>query len=193
MGAALPILTVLSAGVQAIGAIQSGNAKSAADKYNAQVAANNATIARNNAEQAGAAGNAKVEQEQLKERAQIGALKANQGASGVDVNSGSSVDVQSSAAELGELNALSVRSDAARQAYGYQTEASGYDAQSNLDTSQASYDKSAGYMGAAGSIIGGASSAADNWGSYKSSQAVGPIKWDDDLYVPDDGQYYPGG
>lgn|SRR5574341_1224779 len=53
----------------------------------------------------------------------IGAQRADIAASGVDVGFGSAVDVQADAAFLGELDALTIRTNAAREAWGYQVEA----------------------------------------------------------------------
>lgn len=164
------IATVLggtSIGVQAIGSIQQGEAASNAAKYNASVAAANATIAKQSASEAGAAGAAQAEQASLKTRAQVGAIQAGQAASGLDVNSGSALDVRSSAAQLGELNALSVRSNAAKTAYGYQTQAASDTAQSQLDTYQSGADAIGADIGAAGNVLGGVGSAASNYAKFQ--------------------------
>lgn len=186
MGAALPFVAAGSAVLGAISSIKQGNAEAAAANYNAQVSANNAAIANKNAEYAGAEGEAAVQQQQLKTRAEVGAIKANQAAAGVDVNQGSPVDVRSSAAELGELNAITVRSNAARQAYGYQTEAASDLGQAALDKSQASNDKSAGYINAGTTLLGGASKVNDSYNSFIGSKGIGsgdsaPLS-DDDVF-----------
>lgn len=154
MGAALPFITAASMALSAIGSIQQGKQQAAAAKYNAQVQENNATIAKQNATFVAQEGAANTEREQMKTRATVGAIKAAQSANGVDVNTGSAVDVQSSAAELGELNAITVRSNAVRQAYGFQTQAASDQAQAALDRQQAKYDTRAGYMKAASTLIG---------------------------------------
>lgn len=144
-----------SAVMGGIGAIQQGNAASAASAYNAQMAANNAKIATQNAAFTAAEGEANSAQEQAKTRATVAATLANQGASGVDVNTGSAVDVRASESKLGMLNAMTIRSNAARQAYGYQTEAASDRAQSNVYKSQAKNDKTAGYLNAGATVLGG--------------------------------------
>lgn len=53
----------------------------------------------------------------------IGSQRAGFAASGVDVGFGSSVDVQADAAFLGELDALTIRNNAAREAWGYNVQA----------------------------------------------------------------------
>ncbi len=149
-----------SAGIGAMGAIQQGNAQAASAGYNAKIAAQNAQIATKNAEYIGAQGNENVAAESQKTRAAEGAITANQGASGVNVNTGSAVDVRESAAKVGMLNALNVRSQAARQAYGQQIQSTSDMAQSQLLRSQQKADKTAGFLNAGATILGGAGKAA---------------------------------
>lgn len=163
--ASLAIMTVVSTGMQALGSIAQGRQQAASAKYNAQVQENNATIARNNAALAAAEGAANAGIEQQKTRAKVGGIKAAQAANNIDVNTGSAVDVRSSASELGELNAITIRGNAARQAYGYQTQASSDQAQAQLDRQQAKYDAQAGYLNAATSLIGGTVKGVQN-GNY---------------------------
>lgn len=158
--------TIGSAVIGGIGAISQGQAASASANYNAQVAANNAKIAQQNATWAAQQGETQAATQEAKTRATVGAEKAAQAASGIDVNSGSAVDVRSSAAALGELNALTVRSNAARQAYGYQTQAASDTGQAALDKSQASSASEAGFLNAGTTVLGGLGSAASDYGKY---------------------------
>ena len=166
------ISTVASTAMSALGSIQQGKAAAASAKYNAQVQENNAEIARRNAQMAVEKGNAAASAEQMKTRANVGAIKAAQAASGVDVGSESSVDVRSSAAELGMLNTISIRSNAAREAYGYQTRELDALSQAQLDRSEGKSAKAAGYMGAAGTILGGVKPINDAWGDWNSSTSL---------------------
>jgi hypothetical protein len=163
----------LAAGVGAYGAIESGEASSASASYQAQVAANNATIANQNAQYATAAGAAQASDQRLKTAATIGAIRTNQAASGLDVNSGSDLDVQSSAKQLGELDALTIQNAAARQAYGYQTQSMSDVASGQLLQSQASQDLTAGGIGAGSSILSGASSVAGQGLKYQQMGVFG--------------------
>lgn len=160
------VTSIAGAGIGALGAIQQGKAAKASANYNAEVATNNANIAKQNASFAAQEGTANTEAASMQSRAKLGAIVANQGASGVDVNSGSSVDVRSSAADLGELNALTVRSNAARQVYGYQTEGENYQAQAGLDTAQAANAMPAAVVGAGSSLLGGVGSASSAYAGF---------------------------
>ncbi len=165
-------LSAVSAGVGALGQLQSARAASNSANYNAQVAANNAKLQTQNAALAGAEGEANAGNAAMRTRAEVGSIKTAQAASGVDVNSGSAVDVRSSASELGELNALTIRSNAAKQAYGFQTAATSDTAQSQLDKAQASYASEAGDIGAANTFLGGESNAALNYAKFRSSNGL---------------------
>lgn len=156
----IPALLVAATAVSAIGQIQQSKAASAAAGYNSQVAANNAKVATQNAQYAGAEGNQNVAAAGQKARATEGAILANQGASGVDVNSGSSVDTRESEAKVGMLNELNIRSQAARTAYGYQTQSAADTGQAGLYQSEQSSDQTAGYLNAASTVLGGAGKAA---------------------------------
>lgn len=81
----------------------------------------------------------------------IGAQRTSLAAQHVDVNRGSSLDVQADAAYLGELDALTIRSNAAKEAFGYRTQASDL-------IERGKNAKREGEMGALNSIIGGGSS-----------------------------------
>lgn len=153
---ALQVLGNLS---QASGAKQQAKAQAGAYDYQAQVAANNAKVAQQNATFAGEIGESNAERQEMRTRATVGAIKAGQGASGVDINSGSAADVRASAGELGALDALTIRSNAARQAYGYQTTATSATAQSGLDKYAAENARKGADIGFMGSLLGGAASA----------------------------------
>lgn len=145
-----------------------GKAQSQSDSYNAAVQVNNATIATENATLTAQEGEANVGTQELKNRAEMGSIKASQAANGIDVNSRSAVDVRGTAAEVGTLNALAIRSNAARQAYGFQTQAVSDTAQSKLDTQAAGYASEAGNINAMGTLLSGAASGAQNglWNGF---------------------------
>lgn len=172
------IASIAGAGVGALGAIKQGQAEKSSAEYNSQIAANNAKLATQNAAYSGAEGVAQAEASSFKTRAQVGGILANQGASGVDVNTGSAVDVRSSASQLGELNALDIRSNAARQAYGYQTEAVGSQAQSTLDQSQAANAGTAGNISAGSTLLGGLGSASTNYTGFLNKNGLGASSTD---------------
>jgi hypothetical protein len=158
---------IAGAGVAAYGAIQSGEAQSRAANYQAQVAANNQVIAGQNADYAKQAGAVQEASKRTAIAALIGSQRTASAANNLDVNSGSALDLQSSAAALGEEDARTIRDSAARTARGYQIQGIDYGAQAQLDRMTADQASTAGGLNAFASILGGASSVSDKYLRYK--------------------------
>jgi len=148
--------------------------QSQAAAYNAAVMQNNATIATQNATLVGQEGAANTAIQQQKTRAEVGSTLASQAANGIDINSGSAVDVRSTAAETGQLNAISIRSNAARQAYGYQTQATSDTAQSKLEQQQSGFAQQAGNINATGTLLSGAAQGYQSglWGAFNNGNSL---------------------
>lgn len=81
----------------------------------------------------------------------IGSNRAGFSGQNVDVGVGSAVDVQADVAYLGELDALMIRENAAREAFGHKQQAEVY-----RKGGQAA--ATAGMLGAAGTVLGGTGS-----------------------------------
>jgi hypothetical protein len=175
--AALPAaalaLSAVSAGVSAYGAAESSAAQSQAANYQAQVALNNQKIADQNAQFALQQG-AQEEAAKRQQSAQvISEQRAITAAAGIDPNQGSSMRIQGDTAALGELDAQTIRNNAARTAWGFQTQGANFGGQAALLQSQASDASSAGALGAFSSLIGGASSVANKWTTFNSQGVFG--------------------
>lgn len=162
MGVAIPIaslaLTAIGTGVAVEGAV------SAAD-YQSQVAKNNAVIAQQNANTDVAAGAAAEEQNALKTKAAIGGEIASQASNGLDVNTGSALSVREGTAGLGELSDLTIKNNAARQAYGAETQGANF-------SSAATADQLTGENQALSSLIGGGSKLASTYQSFQRNGAL---------------------
>lgn len=167
--ASLAVMGLVGGAVSAAGAVESGYAKSEAAAYQSQVAANNAKIVQQDATLDIQAGEVAAVNQGLKTRARVGQEKASQGAAGIDVNSGSAVDVRAGTEELGMLDALTVRSDAAKRAYTKEVEATSDTAQSQLLTAESEQDVTAGWMSGAGTLLSSASSVGGNWSKYQTN------------------------
>lgn len=101
------------------GKLIEGENKAIAYEYNAKVARQNAEIARQQ-------GVAAVEAQQRQAARAMGSAMANYGASGVQMDVGSPVDVLVDAARMAELDKLTTQ-------YNYALKAIGYEAESKLD------------------------------------------------------------
>ncbi len=91
--------------------------------YDSTVANANASIAGLSAKQTLEAGDIAASRRQLKTQQTVSAIRAGQGASGVDVTSGSSSLTRIGEDFAGRIDAMTIRNNATRQAWGYQTEA----------------------------------------------------------------------
>lgn len=173
---AVLVAGVAGTAVSAYGAYEQGQANAAAAKYQAQVAANNAAIAEQNAKMATQKGEIEAEQQGLKNRAEMGAITAEQSAGGVDVNTGSAANVKKGQDILGMTDVSQIRQNAAIENYGYRSQKMGYQAQSGLDTAEASNAATAGDIGAVGSLLGGASRVGGqyaNWSNVSGGSSSG--------------------
>lgn len=160
-------------GISAIGGITSGAAGAQAANYQAEVAKNNATIANQNAAYAIQAGEQQATTQGLKGRAEGQHLKAEIAANGIDVNTGSAVDLEESQGKKAELDTETTRQQAALTAYGYRTQATSFTAQSALDKAQAGFDTTAGFLNAGGSLLSGASNIGLKWSGLTNPAATG--------------------
>lgn len=169
MGIATAVIGLVGAGISAYGQYEQGQATAKADSYQAQVAANNATIAQTQANLATQKGEQDVLQQGLKNRAQQGAIVAGMAANGVDVNTGSAADVKQSADILGLQDEQTKMSNANIENYGYRSQGAAYTAQSQLDSAEAGWAKQSALFGAAGSLLGGASDFAGKFSDWSSA------------------------
>ena len=168
----LAILGGISLGMQAIGQIRAGQAAGRAGEAQRAAAESGAELQEYNAQvaelQAKDALERGAEQEsgfRMQVRGAVGAQRAGFAAGNIDVSSGSAVDVQADAAFLGELDALTIRTNAAREAWGFKVQASDLRQRAQIARREGVYLEAAGrtqaqaaYLGAAGTLLGGGAS-----------------------------------
>jgi hypothetical protein len=102
----------------------------------------------------------------MKTRAAVGNIQAAQGASGIDVNSGSAPKVRAAASELGLMDALTIRSTAAKKAYADTVAATSDTAESTLLQSESEQASAAAPISALGNFLSSASSVGGTYGKY---------------------------
>ena len=166
--------SLLSGVAGATGAEEQASANAAAANFQAQISQNNAAIATQQGQITAASGEEAAYNQGMKTRAAVGALEAAQGASNIDVNTGSALQVRQSEDTTGQLDAMTVLSNAARQVYGYNTEAASDTAQGQLYQSGAQQDKIAGNIGAASSVLSAAASAGSEYATWQLAAGHGP-------------------
>lgn len=103
--------------------IGQARALTAQGEYEQSISETNAALARLQGKQTIEAGDVAASRKELETEGAIGAQRAAGGASGVDVNTGSSAIVGAATRGAGAIDELTIRNNAARQAWGYQTEA----------------------------------------------------------------------
>jgi len=147
------VTSMAGAGMSAYSQMQSAD-------YNAQVAKNNQIIANQNASIALQQGQQQEENKRIQTGEMLGAITSGEAASGVNPNEGSALNVRSSAAETGEIDAETIRFNAGITARNLQYQGAMYGSQAQLDISQGQY-------GMMSSILGGASSVSNKWLQYQ--------------------------
>ena len=156
-----PTTWIMVAGmlVSAAGSASQGQAQKKAAEANAKVQ----TIMANDAIERGKANEAS-------QRRKTAALKGKQaamfGASGGEINTGSSLEILADTAQFGELDALRIRSNAEREAFGFLSAAA-------ISRSEGKNAQTSGNLKAAGSIIGAAGVVSGKWDVFKADNPTG--------------------
>ena len=177
-GAGAATATAIAAGI-GVGATIAGGATTAysqyqSGQYQAKVAANNAMIQERLAEDALQRGDI-AEQRHRQSVAQFQSQqRAAMGASGIDLGSGSASDILADTSMMGELDALTIRSNAEREAWSRRVGAQNYRAQGRLA-------RTTGRNQAIGTILSTGGKVAGQWyqmgGATPSNpyQGMGPV------------------
>jgi hypothetical protein len=155
------------------GSIQSANAQRAQARYQADVARVNQTIAGYQADSALEAGAKKEQQQRLQAASLKGTQRAVMAARGLDLGEGSPLDILTGTDILGEQDALTIRTNAAREAWGYRTQGASYGATAGMYDATANNTTAA--YGVASSLLSGAGQVADAWYRYKRYDKLGGV------------------
>ena len=168
MGAALPIISIVATGlgtaVSALGAARHASAQRNQAQYQARVAENNAITANRLAEDSIQRGRIEEQRNRQQTRQLQGRQTAALAASGVDVQSGSALDVISDTAALGEIDALTIRDNASREAWQRRVQAQEFTQQGALFSAEAASTSS---LAPVGTILTGVGGIADRWWRYR--------------------------
>jgi hypothetical protein len=160
------MLNMAGAISQARGQKQAAAAKADEYRYQAQIDDNNRKVALWKAQDAKDRG----AKEEASLRTKVAALKGRQksalAASGVEIGDGSALDILGDTAALGELDALTIRSNAEREAYEQKVNASNLAANAGMKRMGADNAIIAGNINARTSLLSGAGSIASKWQSY---------------------------
>lgn len=171
MGAAVPVIsilsTVLGTAFSAYGAMQQGKAAAAQAEYQAAVGRNNAILATRAADDARLRGEEAARRRAVETRQLSGRQRAVLAANGVLVDQGSALDLTSDTAEIGKLDELTIRSNAEREALGYEAQGMNFNASAQLNDMRADNARSSAMGSAFGTVLTGATSVASKWYQYR--------------------------
>lgn len=172
MGSTTALTQNVGLGSQIAGGIMStvgaySSSQMSAEAYSAQaaVARNNAQIAQQAAQDAIARGeiaegNQRIQTAQLKS-----SQRARMAANGIDINTGSAADVQKSTDFLGNLDAMTIRENAAREAAGYIRERNNSAASADLLEGRANAENP--LLSAGTTLLSSAGKVAGSYYNYK--------------------------
>lgn len=173
---AVTTATMAIAGIAGVGALGSlGSAFSQAQAFGAQadfqkqVYDINSKIAEYQATDALKQGERAVETHKRETRSLIGSQRVSMAAQGIDIEDGSALDVQASTRTMSDLDVVTIRSNAYRQAWGYKTQA--------LDASmRGQFAQISGQMQASSTMLTGGINAlshlADGFGNYAKNKQM---------------------
>jgi len=132
---------MVAAGTAAAGTLMQGASNTQAAEYKANVAQQNALIAQQQ-------GEAAFQAQQRDAARQIGRMTAQYGASGVQTDGGSPLDVLANSAAMATFDGLTLK-------YNYALRAAGFENQSSLDTAEAKSATTSALLSAAATGIKG--------------------------------------
>ena len=151
--------SIAGLGLSALGTMQQTDAANKQASYQAQVSANNAQTAENEAAYARETAERNAQAQKRKTLSVIGTQRAAEGASGAVVDSGSFMDVTLDTAERGTLDALALLEEGDLAAWRAENQAATYQAQSGLYSAS----KKSALMPVGGSLLSGAGEIGKNY------------------------------
>jgi len=125
------------AAVSAYGASKAARTRKNAYAAQGQIDSNNAQIAEWQAAQAETAGAQQEQNARLRGAQVAGGQRAEMAANGIDLGSGSATDVLASTKLVNEIDALTIRDNATRTAWGYRTQGTNFTNDANMSASAA--------------------------------------------------------
>lgn len=146
--------SAVSGVIGALGAIQSANAQAAAAEYNAKIQERNAIIADQNRKQAIQTAEITATDKRRDNRRILASMRAAYGTSGLEM-AGSPLDVLEDTAVEQELDVQRIRYEGRARAREGAIQMLGLREEATLSRMEGQAAKTAGYIGAAGQLVGG--------------------------------------
>jgi len=162
--------SVVGGGLQMMGQMQQTKAANGQAQFQAAVARNNQIVAERQATDALQRGELAEKQHRLQVGKLIGRQRTVQAANGVLVDDGSALDTTAETAELGEFDALMIRSNSEREAYSHRVQASNFASDATLADSRSRQGSGLGLLAGGLSMVGGV---ADKWYGFNKAGVKG--------------------
>ncbi len=144
--AAMTAMIAAGVGMSVVSAYQQSEAAKQQGEFQKEQADMNSRLAEMNAEDAVRRGEKAVQQHAQKVKQVVGSQRASMAAQGLDINSGSAMDLQNQALEFGAEDQMTIRNNAWREAWGYKVEAKQSAAQGRLAAMSAGNESSNSLM-----------------------------------------------
>lgn len=163
-------VTALSTGFSAYQQVQQGKAQQAQYEYQAAVDRNNQQIAQWQAQDALDRGAEEERRRRVQTNQQIGTQRTQFASSGIDLGSENVIDTLSDTAMIGELDALTIRSNAEREAFGHEVQAQNFENSATANTTAGENARTTGTLNATSTILGGASTVSNQYDKWKQTK-----------------------
>lgn len=156
-------------GMQAFGAYRNSQATKAAYGAQAEINRNNAIVAGWQAQDAIERGNKAASRSRMQTRQLKGTQRARMAANGVDLTTGSALEILTDTDYFGEIDATTIKDNAAREAWAIRNQAMGFTSEANLLQSRA--DSESPFLSGATSLLTSAGKVAPYWYSSTGSRS----------------------
>lgn len=154
-------------GWSAVSAYKQANQQKDVLRYQAKVSQNNAQIAEWQAQQALTAGAQQEQVSRVRTAGLEGAQRAAMAANGIDLGEGNATDILATTKFMGEREALTIRDNAARQAWANRIQKQSYLDDANVNNANAAAINPG--LASIGSLLGSSGTVASMWKTYQGS------------------------
>lgn len=160
-------MSAIGAGVSAYGSYQQGQAQKAQADYQAKVNENNAKLANWQADDSRVRGQEAEANQRRKAGMFLESQKTSLAGQGFDIYDDTGQMVMNDTVTLGEIDAQTIRKNANREAFGYESQAANFMNQSSLSKAAGENAVTSSYINMGSTLFSGASSVAGKWTDYK--------------------------
>ena len=182
MGSTAGIMQLVGAGVgagsTAVGAYSQSQAYTGQGRFARTMGNVNASMADLEAEDAIRRGGVMANRQNMRTALLIGRQRATGAAQGVDVNSGSALDLQANAARMGAIDASTIRMNAYKEAMGIRMKGSNERFMGNMAYSTGRFNANQSLLGGGMSATRQVYSGLDSYYKYQPPMSLGPYLGD---------------